>query len=133
MTSEHGGGPPSSEARPAPRAGERDEAARGVAELESYLLRQTETHNAQHDAACFAAELPWLTSAQRKQVIRLYVRDRKALARQTQKLIETALEQRAAEVATAYEALRRRMCLTVSVLIIALTFALCLLSLTLLT
>ncbi|MBO8185015.1 hypothetical protein [Streptomyces spirodelae] len=106
------------------------EAARGVAELERYLLRQTETHNAQQDAACFTAELPWLTSAQREQIIRLYVRERRALARRTHGLVETALEERTAELHAAYAILRRRMCVTVSVLISVLTFALCLLTLT---
>ncbi|MFI8849152.1 hypothetical protein [Streptomyces sp. 891-h] len=106
------------------------EAARGVAELERYLLRQTETHNAQQDAVCFAAELPGLTSAQREQIIRLYVHDRRALARRTQELIETALEEHTAELQAAYAVLRRRMCVTVSALITALAFALCLLTLT---
>ncbi|NSC20523.1 hypothetical protein FM076_04560 [Streptomyces albus subsp. chlorinus] len=107
------------------------EAARGVDELERYLLRRAERHNAHADALSFTAELPWLTPAQREEVVRLYVRERTVLARHTQRLIEAALEETAARDAAAREALRRRMCVTVSALLGALALALCLLALAL--
>ncbi|SEL19413.1 hypothetical protein [Streptacidiphilus jiangxiensis] len=52
------------------------DAAEGLRMLEGYLYWQAETARAQRDAERFADLLPWLTSGQREDVIRLYRQER---------------------------------------------------------
>lgn len=48
------------------------DSAAGLRILEGYLYWQAETDRARHDAEEFADKLPWLTTAQREDVVRLY-------------------------------------------------------------
>ncbi|WP_042378191.1 hypothetical protein [Streptacidiphilus melanogenes] len=57
------------------------DSAAGLRMLEGYLYWQAETARAQQDAELFADRLPWLTSGQREDVIRLYREERLATSR----------------------------------------------------
>lgn len=48
----------------------------GMAELEGYLLFAAHHEEAKRGAVRFTAQLPWLTSGQREDVERVYLRDR---------------------------------------------------------
>jgi hypothetical protein len=52
------------------------DSAAGLRMLEGYLYWQAETARAQQDAEQFADRLPWLTTSQRDDVIRLYRQER---------------------------------------------------------
>lgn len=57
------------------------ESDRGLAQLEGYLLWSAEVAEARHHATRFTAQLPWLTSAQRADVERVYTAERLAASR----------------------------------------------------
>ncbi|MFH8475549.1 hypothetical protein [Streptomyces sp. NPDC018000] len=54
------------------------DSARGLAQLEGYLLWNAEVEEARRQAGRFTDELPWLTTAQREDVERVYTADRLA-------------------------------------------------------
>lgn len=98
--------------------------AEGVARLEGYLLCQAELGDARADAEAFARRMPWLTTAQREQVVRLYTEDRVALSRRTlQRIVDRCHELRG-EYSARYEELRRRL-VGVCVALVLLAFSLC--------
>ncbi|WP_405745203.1 hypothetical protein [Streptomyces canus] len=69
------------------------EYSRGLNELEGYLLAQTEVTDALSSAEAFAGQMPWLTTAQREEVVRLYATDRLQISRATlQRVTDRALE-----------------------------------------
>ncbi|MEU3185573.1 hypothetical protein ABZ707_15415 [Streptomyces sp. NPDC006923] len=88
---------------------ERDEeTARGLAQCEGYLLWSAEVADAGRRAARFTEQLPWLTTAQRADVERVYTADRLAAARETLvRVTERAAELRG-EYTERYRRLRTR-------------------------
>ncbi|WP_432055286.1 hypothetical protein [Streptomyces sp. bgisy022] len=52
------------------------ESARGLVRLEGHLLWAAELEDARRRAAAFAEQLPWLTTAQREDVERVYAAER---------------------------------------------------------
>lgn len=70
--------------QPGEAAGRQDtEPSRGLRQLEGYLLWQGEVTTAGRQAEAFADRLPWLTGAQREEVVRAYTADRLELSRAT--------------------------------------------------
>ncbi|MGK5629128.1 hypothetical protein [Streptomyces sp. URMC 123] len=90
----------------------RDEsAAAGIARLEGYLLWHAETDRARAHAEAFADRMPWLTAAQRREVVLLCVDDRLATARAALEQVADRCRALRREYAERYEALRRRLLL----------------------
>lgn len=56
----------------------RSEVSRGVTQVEGYLLWQGELAEARRSAKVFADKLPWLTTGQRDEIVRLYTSERVA-------------------------------------------------------
>lgn len=92
-----GGGPPEKEA------------AEGINALEGYLLWQAETSRARECAGRFTERLPWLTSAQREEIERVYVRDHLDQAVVSLRATATRAEELGREYQDAYRVLRRRL------------------------
>lgn len=57
------------------------DSARGLAQMEGYLLWNAEIEEARRLARRFTGELPWLTTAQREDVERVYAADRAEASR----------------------------------------------------
>ncbi|MEV2245595.1 hypothetical protein [Streptomyces sp. NPDC049970] len=90
------------------------ESARGLAQVEGYLLWNAEVEEAGRQARSFTEALPWLTTAQREDVERVYVTYRMAVCRQTlTKIADRAVELRG-EYTARYDRLRVR-CVALSV------------------
>lgn len=70
----------------------------GINELEGYLLLQANEHTARSEARAFADRLPWLTVAQREEVVRVYAEERMALSIR----VLRAVAQRCGELRTQY-------------------------------
>ncbi|MEV5596107.1 hypothetical protein [Streptomyces sp. NPDC052496] len=83
--------------------------AEGLARLEGYLLLHAERDRASHEARTFADRLPWLTTAQRDEVIRCYTEERLTAVRRDLERIRTRCHQLRAEYTARYETLRRRL------------------------
>ncbi|WP_326701471.1 hypothetical protein OG909_31640 [Streptomyces sp. NBC_01754] len=84
------------------------ENARGLAQVEGYLLWNAEVEEARRRAGRFTEQLPWLTTAQREDVERVYVRDRVELCRESlTRIADRAVELRG-EYTERYERLRAR-------------------------
>ncbi|MFF2324576.1 MULTISPECIES: hypothetical protein [unclassified Streptomyces] len=81
------------------------DSARGLAQLEGYLMWNAEVEAARRQARRFTDALPWLTTAQREDVTRVYIADRVAVSRSTLCRISA----RAAELRGEYEARYRRL------------------------
>ncbi|MGC5345551.1 hypothetical protein [Streptomyces sp. DT171] len=82
-----------------------DDPVRGLAQLEGHLLWNAELTDARVRADRFTEALPWLTTAQREDVERVYVADRVAASRAT--LIR--IRARAVELRGEYEERYRRL------------------------
>ncbi|MFI2376447.1 hypothetical protein ACH5AO_15445 [Streptomyces sp. NPDC018964] len=96
----------------------RQDSARGLARLEGHLLWAAEVEEARRQAVRFTGELPWLTTAQREEVERVYRADRIAVSRATL----ARICDRAAELRTEYEAryrLLRARCVALTVMAVA--------------
>lgn len=102
-------------ARP-PRA---REVAEGLSRLEGYLLCQAELRAARTAAEDFAGRLPWLTAAQRAEVVRLYAEERLAVSRRTWQTIAHRCEELRREYTHRYAVLRRRLCGACAALLVA--------------
>jgi hypothetical protein len=88
------------------RADENDDS--GLEQIESYLLWNAEVEEARRQAVCFTAHLPWLTTAQREEVERVYIADRVVVSRATlRRICDRAAELRG-EYTERYRYLRRR-------------------------
>lgn len=99
-----------------------DEIESGIARLEGYLLCQRELGDARTEAEAYADRLPWLTSAQREEVVRLYAEERVELSRRMLRRIADRCEELRAEYTARYEELRRRLLYRcVAVVLVALT------------
>ena len=81
----------------------------GIARLEGYLLCQSEISGARAEAEAFAGRLPWLTEAQREEVIRLYAEERLELSRRLLRRIVDRCGELRGEYTARYEELRRRL------------------------
>lgn len=91
-----------------------EESARGLAQVEGYLLWNAEVEEARRRAGRFTEQLPWLTTAQREDVERVYVADRVALCRESlTRVADRAVELRG-EYTARYGRLRAR-CVAASV------------------
>jgi hypothetical protein len=94
------------------------EVAAGIAELEGYLLAQSRVREAEREAEEFAGRMPWLTGAQREEVVRIYTEDRIALSRRVLKALVSRANELRAEYTARYEELRRRLlCASVAALL----------------
>ncbi|MFE3517518.1 hypothetical protein [Streptomyces sp. NPDC059166] len=91
------------------------DSARGLAQVEGYLLWNAELDSARRQARRFTDELPWLTTAQRDDVERVYTAERIEAGRETlTRIAGRALELRD-EYTARYDRLRAR-CVAASVL-----------------
>lgn len=105
--------------RPAKRAGD-PAAADGIARCEDFLFWHAEAGDARIAARAFADRMPWLTTGQREEVLRLYVADRLDLTGVTLR----RLSRREGALRDAYEeryrSLRQRLlCTVVTVALLA--------------
>lgn len=90
----------------------------GLTRLEGHLLWAAEVEEARRRADRFTGELPWLTTAQREEVERVYRADRIAASRAALvRICDRATELRA-EYETRYRRLRAR-CVALAVLALA--------------
>ncbi|MET9422408.1 MULTISPECIES: hypothetical protein [unclassified Streptomyces] len=85
------------------------EVAAGLVRLEGYLLAQSRLQEAQQEAEAFAGRMPWLTSAQREEVVRAYTQDRIALSRRVLEALVSRADELRLEYTARYEELRRRL------------------------
>ncbi|MFE2296432.1 hypothetical protein [Streptomyces sp. NPDC059452] len=90
------------------------DSARGLAQLEGYLLWSAEVERARRQARRFTGELPWLTTAQREDVERVYLADRVAVSRDSLTRVRDRAAELRAEYTERYERLRAR-CVALSV------------------
>lgn len=95
------------------------EVARGLAELEGYLLCQAELRGARAEAEAFVERLPWLTAAQRTEVVRVYTEERLALARRMLHQVTERCHALRQEYAQRYALLRRRLYCRCTALLVA--------------
>jgi hypothetical protein len=94
-----------------------EQAADGLHRLEGYLLAQAERDTARREAEAFARRLPWLTTAEREQLVECYARERIALSHRVLAGVADRCRTLQAEYGERYERLRCRLvCLTVLVL-----------------
>jgi hypothetical protein len=91
------------------------ESARGLAQVEGYLLLNAEIEEARRQARRFTDALPWLTTAQREDVERVYVADRIEVCREALTRIAGRAVELRGEYTARYGRLRVR-CVAVSVL-----------------
>jgi hypothetical protein len=85
------------------------EYARGLNELEGYLLAQAVVTDSLSCAEAFAGQMPWLTTAQREEVVRLYASDRLQISRAAlQRVTDRALELQS-QYSSRYHALQVRL------------------------
>lgn len=104
----------------------RREIASGIAALEGYLLSQAEISDARREAEAFADRLPWLTTAERSEVVRLYAEDHLDVSRRVLRRITDRCRELRAEYTARYELLRRRLlCVCVALLLAAFTLCAC--------
>ncbi|MFF8917591.1 hypothetical protein ACF08M_30860 [Streptomyces sp. NPDC015032] len=100
------------------------ETARGLAQLEGYLLWSAAVEEARRQADRFTDELPWLTTAQREDVRRVYTADRVAASRTMFRRVRA----RAAELRGEYDARYRRLrarCVAVVVVLVGAVVGAC--------
>ncbi|MER8069258.1 hypothetical protein ABTZ59_13320 [Streptomyces sp. NPDC094034] len=81
------------------------DSARGLYQIEGYLLWSAEVEDVRRQAARFTAQLPWLTTAQREDVERVYTADRLAASR----AMLVRISDRATELRREYTARYRRL------------------------
>jgi hypothetical protein len=101
------------------------DAVRGMAQLEGYLMWNAEIEEADRRAGRFADQLPWLTSAQRADVERLYSAEHLVAARGTLTRIADRTHDVRAEYAERYRRLRAR-CVAVTLAGVSVAAAVCL-------
>ena len=85
-----------------------NESARGLAQIEGYLLWSAELDEARRQACRFTEQLPWLTTAQREDVERVYIADRVALCRESLTRIAGRAVELRGEYTARYRQLRAR-------------------------
>ncbi|MEV7872675.1 hypothetical protein AB0P17_42760 [Streptomyces sp. NPDC088124] len=91
------------------------DSARTLIQIEGYLLWSAEVETIRRQAARFTEQLPWLTTAQREDVERVYTHDRAAASRAVlERISDRACELRG-EYGERYRRLRTR-CVAAAVL-----------------
>ncbi|MFG2589752.1 hypothetical protein [Streptomyces sp. NPDC048438] len=100
------------------------ESARGLAQVEGYLLWNAEVEEARRQARRFTDALPWLTTAQREDVERVYTVDRIEACRDTLTRIAGRAHELRGEYTERYDRLRAR-CVALSVLAVSTVGGLC--------
>ncbi|WP_165984132.1 hypothetical protein [Streptomyces sp. YIM 98790] len=88
-----------------------------VEQLEGYLRARAEAAVARRDGEALADRMPWLTTAQREEFVRLYAEDRIGLTRCTLRALTRRCRELRAEYEARYAELRRRL-LTVIVAVL---------------
>ncbi|WP_037673252.1 hypothetical protein [Streptomyces griseus] len=83
--------------------------ARGLNELESYLLDQAEATDTLSCGEAFAAQMPWLTTAQREEVVRLYATDRLQISRAALQRVTDRVLELQCQYSSRYRALQVRL------------------------
>lgn len=91
------------------------DSARGLAQMEGYLLWNAEIAQARRRARRFTDELPWLTTAQREDVERVYTADRAAASRAMLVRVSARAAELRGEYSERYRRLRAR-CVAAAVL-----------------
>ncbi|MEV8395385.1 MULTISPECIES: hypothetical protein [unclassified Streptomyces] len=81
------------------------DSARGLYQIEGYLLWSAEVEDVRRQTARFTAQLPWLTTAQREDVERVYTADRVAASR----AMLVRISERATELRLEYTARYRQL------------------------
>ncbi|WP_228994850.1 hypothetical protein [Streptomyces sp. DH8] len=89
------------------------ESARGLVQLEGFLLWSAEVEQARRQARRFTEQLPWLTTAQREDVERVFIVERVTAARETLSRIRDRADELREEYTGRYARLRAR-CVAVS-------------------
>ncbi|MGW3441930.1 hypothetical protein ACWDB3_32635 [Streptomyces bacillaris] len=84
------------------------DSARGLAQLEGYLLWNAEIERARAQARRFTDQLPWLTTAQREDVERVYITERVAASRDALTRVRDRAAELRGEYTARYERLRAR-------------------------
>ncbi|MEU1494814.1 hypothetical protein ABZ456_31780 [Streptomyces sp. NPDC005776] len=84
------------------------DSARGLAQMEGYLLWNAEVVEARRRARRFTDELPWLTTGQRDEVERVYVADRAAASRAMLVRVSARATELRGEYSERYRRLRAR-------------------------
>ncbi len=90
------------------------DSARGLAQLEGFLLWNAEVERARRQARRFTDQLPWLTTAQREDVERVFITERVAVSRESLTRIRDRAEELRGEYTGRYARLRAR-CVAVTV------------------
>ncbi|MFJ1747234.1 hypothetical protein ACIOJD_13450 [Streptomyces sp. NPDC088116] len=91
-----------------------EDSARGLFQIEGYLLWSAEIEDIRRQAARFTEQLPWLTTAQREDVERVYATDRAAASRAMLIRISDRVTELRGEYSERYRQLRAR-CVTAAV------------------
>ncbi|MFD8690128.1 hypothetical protein [Streptomyces sp. NPDC059651] len=84
------------------------DSARGLAQMEGYLLWNAEIEEARRRARRFTDALPWLTTAQREDVERVYTADRAAASRAMLVRVSVRAAELRGEYSERYHRLRTR-------------------------
>ncbi|MEI7030471.1 hypothetical protein [Streptomyces pratensis] len=84
------------------------ESARGLTQLEGFLLWNAEVQGARRRARRLTEQLPWLTTAQRDDLERVYVADRVAASRESLVRIRHRADELREEYTRRYARLRAR-------------------------
>ncbi|WP_039947181.1 hypothetical protein [Streptomyces sp. NRRL S-118] len=101
-----------------PRPSITREAAVAVNEIEGYLLCQAELRTAGVEGEAFADRMPWLTTAQREEVVRLYAQHRMELSEKVLRALAGRCQELRDEYTARYADLRRRLlCMSVGALL----------------
>ncbi|BAG17144.1 hypothetical protein ACIQUZ_28455 [Streptomyces griseus] len=87
--------------------------ARGLAQLEGFLLWNAEIERARRQARLFTHQLPWLTTAQREDVERVFIAERVAASRESLIRVRDRADELREEYTGRYARLRVR-CVAVS-------------------
>ncbi|MFJ4923131.1 hypothetical protein [Streptomyces sp. NPDC088725] len=101
-----------------------DDSVRGLVRIEGYLLWNAELEEARRQAGSFAGQLPWLTTAQREDVERVYAADRVAASHATLLRIAGRATELRGEYEERYRRLRTR-CVAAAVVAVGATSGTC--------
>ncbi len=89
--------------------------AGAINQVEGYLLWQAELHKTRTEAEAFADRMPWLTTAQHEEVVRLYADERLTVTKDYLRTIARRCHELREEYTTRYLQLRRRLlCLSIT-------------------
>ncbi|MFD3439298.1 hypothetical protein ACFWU3_17515 [Streptomyces sp. NPDC058685] len=103
----------------------------GISQVEGYLLAQSRLREAAVSAEMFAGRMPWLTTAQYDEVVRLYAEEHIAVSRKALEAITARAGELRTEYSGRYDALRQRLlCRVVAALIGLVVVWLCVVLLT---